>query len=62
MKIIETIGQIKNDNGLFDICVVDVNKKIWLATCDKRTDEIEFLEIVKNIPDAISKSNKRFGI
>ena len=61
MKIIKTIGQIRNDNGAFDICVVDVNKRIWLATCDKKTDEFDFLETVKDISDAISKSNKRFG-
>lgn len=62
MKIIETIGHIKNDNETFDVCVVSENKKLWIATCDKKTDEIEFLETVKNLPDAISKSNKRFGI
>lgn len=61
MKILETIGQIKIDNGVFDICVVDVDKKVWLATCDKKTDEINFLETVKDVPDAVSKSNKRFG-
>ena len=61
MKIIKTIGQIRNDNGVFDICVVDVNKRIWLATCDKKTDEINFLETVKDISDTVSKSNKCYG-
>lgn len=61
MKIIKTIGQFKDDNGVFDICVVDVDKKVWLATCDKKTDEINFLETVKDASDAVSKSNKRFG-
>lgn len=60
MKIIKTLGYIKNENGKFDVCIVDHLDSLWLATYDPVEDEIDTLDTVKDIAEAKQKADRLF--
>ncbi len=60
MEIIKTFGHITNDNGTFDVCLVDHLNNLWLATYDPAEDEIDTLCIVKDLDNAIEIANNLF--
>lgn len=61
MEIVKTLGYITNDNGKFDICVVDHLGQLWLATYDRKSDDVDTLCTVRDVEDAIEKANKQFS-
>lgn len=60
MKCIKKLGYIKNNNGTFDVCVVDHLGSLWLATYDSVTDEYDTLTTVKDLSDAKRQADKMF--
>ena len=60
MKCIKKLGYIKNNNGKFDVCVVDHLGDLWLATYDPIEDEYDTLAIVNDLADAQRQANKMF--
>ena len=61
MEIIKTLGYIVNENGKFDICVVDDCTDLWLATYDPDIDELDTLCPVDSIDNAYEVSNMLFS-
>ena len=60
MECIKKLGYIKNNNGKFDVCVVDHLGDLWLATYDPIEDEYDTLAIVNDLADAQRQANKLF--
>ena len=61
IELIDTIGHIKNDNGKFDVCVVETPyADMQLATYDPVEDEYDILETVKDLDDARKKATTQF--
>lgn len=61
IELIDTIGHIKNDNGKFDVCVVETPyADMQLATYDPVADEYDILETVKDLDDARKKATTQF--
>lgn len=61
IELVDTIGYIKNDNGKFDVCVVETPyADMQLATYDPVEDEYDILETVKDLDDARKKATTQF--
>lgn len=60
MEILKTFGHIRNQNGTFDVCLVENAGTLWLATYDPETDEVDTLDMVDSLEDAIQLADKEF--
>ena len=61
IDLIKTIGYIRNNNGKFDVCVVDTPyADMQLATYDPEDDEYDILQTVDSMDDAYAAANAQF--